>query len=403
MPITLTTASHSPRKWQGRRVSTSEELLTRSCPDDQRQSQRLIRSSFPRRFFRDNNVSASKHGFVWAVFDAYSNHHNLTIRPEDVWFSILTQLSFFINAHAEELRSFFVSHEGQKELEVIQNATMEDADFGAMALEMTRLIEKNVVDEELRAWIMPTFTTTTESDNVVAAILMMGTMQSYFSYKMTLTCGIPCVTLLGEKDDWNQLVNKLDKLHQLGDQPARFAQLLRPVLNHFVASFENPTSPTVLDFWNRCAHKENMGSGPDYLCGWISVFCFWDEGGGLLHREPIQNASSPEFQARNSKLGLEDALSRRIDTDDVPSGFASVPVTVEDTRNNKTYKTVMLAGLVGIQATSSGDITIAPPTEAPGLDSIQPLSGWWMYEKRSAVEAKIRQYWNGWLDPLSGK
>jgi hypothetical protein len=60
-----------------------------------------------------------------------------------------------VNAHAEELRSFFVSHEGKKEL------TVQDGfgDFGAMALQMTDLIAKIVVDRELRTWIMPDFST----------------------------------------------------------------------------------------------------------------------------------------------------------------------------------------------------------------------------------------------------
>ncbi|CAG7930142.1 unnamed protein product [Penicillium olsonii] len=260
MPVTLLTAGHSPRIWTAQKVSTAEELLERSSPEDHRRSQDLIQSSFPRSLFHSSHVSASEHGFVWAVFHAYSEHHNLTIRPEDVWFSILTQLSFFVNAHAEELRSFFVAHEGQKELEVIDAGNIKSVDFGALALRMSKLIEGNVLDKELRAWIMPEFSTTTESDRVVAAILMMGTMKKYFSYRVGLLCGIPSVTLLVERADWISIVNELGKLHQLGNEPARFAQLLRPILNHFVASFDSPSSPAVLDFWSKCAHRGSMGS-----------------------------------------------------------------------------------------------------------------------------------------------
>ncbi|KAI1785227.1 hypothetical protein LXA43DRAFT_151204 [Ganoderma leucocontextum] len=35
----------------------------------------------------------------------YRSHHHLRIRPDDVWLAILVQLNFYINAHAEELRS----------------------------------------------------------------------------------------------------------------------------------------------------------------------------------------------------------------------------------------------------------------------------------------------------------
>ncbi|KAF5490841.1 Vegetative incompatibility protein HET-E-1 [Colletotrichum fructicola] len=47
-----------------------------------------------------------------------SNHHHLHIRPEDIWFAILTQLSFYINASSESLRSLMVEHEGRKKLEI---------------------------------------------------------------------------------------------------------------------------------------------------------------------------------------------------------------------------------------------------------------------------------------------
>ncbi|BCR88233.1 DUF4419 domain-containing protein [Aspergillus chevalieri] len=185
---------------------------------------------------------------------------------------------------------------------------------------------------------------------------------------MELCCGIPSVTLLGEREDWEKLVKKLDRLYQLGDEPARFAQLLQPVLNNFVASFDRPESPDVLDFWSRCAHEHSMLSGLDYLTGWVTVFCFWDADGKLLYQGPIHLTSSAEFKARGSTLGY----------------FASVPVTVDD--NGKMYDTVKLAGLVGIQAQSSGVMLDSP--EETGLDSIQPVLGWWMYEKRKDSAGK---------------
>jgi hypothetical protein len=57
------------------------------------------------------------------------------------------------------------------------------------------MIAKNVIDPELRTWIMPAFSTTMNSDKVVAAILIMGAMQQYFQFKFKLICGIPSVTL----------------------------------------------------------------------------------------------------------------------------------------------------------------------------------------------------------------
>ena len=412
MSITLTTAKHPPRAWKFQRVAEAEELFKQSCPKEHIDSKRLIGKSFTEDLFDTSHVSASENGFVWAVFHAYSHHHNLLLLPEDVWFTILSQLSFFIIAHSEELRHLFVSHKGTVHLEVSTNETLDTVDFGGMALAMLELMQKRIVNPDLRNWIMPAFSTTTASDEVVAAIIIMGSMQKYFSYEFALRCGIPSVTLLGECEDWALMVTKLAQLAHLGDEPARFAQLLRPVLNNFVASFDNPESPDTLSFWSKCADRRGGASGPTYLTGWISVFCFWGNDGKLLCPESILPECSRGFQARNTEYRPDQALSRRINTDKVRLGYVSVPVTV----NNMGHKfdAVMLAGLIGTQATSSGAMLdgsgaysyerrltyfvddyyqMMPcnpviPTGETGLDSIQPVSGWLMYEKEKPKCAK---------------
>lgn len=108
-----------------------------------------------------------------------------------------------MNAHAEELRSKFVAHDGQEPLEVkLPNLS----DFGLFAQLMGGLLEKKVVDPELRRWILPAFSTTTRDDSVVASVLMMGTLQKYFSYTFTSCCGLPSVTLLGTEGDWENIL-----------------------------------------------------------------------------------------------------------------------------------------------------------------------------------------------------
>ncbi|CAI7565324.1 unnamed protein product [Penicillium glandicola] len=351
VPITFTTAKHPPRGWELQKVAEFEELFKQSCPNDHSGSKRLIGNSFPQDFFDTSHISASKNGLVWAVFYAYSHHHNLVLRPEDVWFAILSQISFYTIAHSEELRHLFVSHKDTIHLKFISDESIDTVDFGEMALSMIELMDKRV-NPELRSWIMPTFSTTTVADEVVAAILMMGSMQKYFTYQFTLRCRIPSVTLLGEREDWALMVTKLAQLALLGDEPARFAQLLRPVLNNFVASFDNPEAPDVLSFWSKGADRRGGASGPTYLTGWISVFCFWDNDAKLLYPESILPACSQEFKTRDTELGLDQALSRCINTDRVPLGYVSVPVTV-DAQGNK-FDAAMLAGLIGTQATSSG-------------------------------------------------
>ncbi|KAL8756547.1 MAG: hypothetical protein Q9184_004461 [Pyrenodesmia sp. 2 TL-2023] len=350
-------------------------------------------------------------GFVRACHLAYSKHHHLTLRPEDIWFAILSQLSFHINAHAEELRSFFVAHEGREELEVFGIGTIKTVDFGPLAVRMTKEMDKHIVDPDMRQWILPDFSTTTHTDTVTAAVLMMGAMQEYFSYKMTLCCGIPSVTLLGEKDDWIKIQHRLEKLPQLGPEPEQFAKLLNPVLEYCIRSFDAPDDPAVRSFWTRIAHQ-NGGSGRHYLSGWITAFCFWDGSGKCLFNAPagaVNTKDRSKSYATSPGCNIDGILYHRVDTNDIPNGYVSVPVTVDD--HGRIYKTRMMAGSVGIQLRrsglpvdmsrphmygpsyawgSNGDTTRGGGGPGVGypvdLDTLQPVSGWWMYETHDDVK-----------------
>ncbi|KAL0571202.1 hypothetical protein V5O48_010752, partial [Marasmius crinis-equi] len=305
MPLTFQVASHPARQWTSPKASTPDELLSSSSEKDAFQSQGIVQTSFTSSRLEANHITASQNGLVYAAFHAYAGHHHLIIRPDDVWASILSQLSFYVNAHAEELRSLFVAHQGQKELEVVEIGTVKTVDFGKLAERMTHLIHKNVLDPDLRSWIIPDFSTTTPNDRVVASVLMMGTLQKYFSYRMSLICGIPTVTLEGERRDWERLLEKLPKLETLGDEPKQFAALLNPILRHFVASFDDPQSESVRTFWERIAHKTG-GSGPYYLSGWITAFCFWDQDGKSLYGNgPEGPVSLKAFEGRRAGCDID--------------------------------------------------------------------------------------------------
>jgi hypothetical protein len=417
MPVTIRAAAHASRKWRRTdAVVSTEALLERSCPDEHRRCKSIVQSSF-QKISLQSPVYSSSNGFVRGAVDAYCRHHHLVIRPEDVWFAILTQLGFFVNAHAEELRSFFLSHADRKELVVSDFGCTRVADFGEMALKMTNLMAENLNDPELLPWIMPAFSTTKETDKVIASVLVMGAMQKYFSYRFNLCCGIPSVTLLGVRADWEDMLQRLEKLPQLGPEPTQFYGLLKPVLTYFVSSFDSPTATSTIDFWKKIAHKSG-GSGPRYLSGWITAFCFWDGDGKSLYAPRGDGPSGPVnidgYNLRNPGCDLHGTVYHRIAVKDIPAGYASVPVTVND--NGHEYDAVMCAGSVGVQATSSGDAldddcnrsgrgqALDPPTGEPGPDTLQPVSGWWMYEKMKGqdgdsnetgkVKVKKEQYTN---------
>ncbi|KAJ7181373.1 hypothetical protein C8R43DRAFT_870069, partial [Mycena crocata] len=342
------------------------------------------------------NLIPSNNGFVNTVITAYNNHHALVIRPDDVWLAILSQFNFFVNANAELLRASFVAHEGKQELVITADGTRYSLDFGEMSRQMVDLIEKNVSDPTLRAWVMPKFTTTTVIDTTVSAVLMMATLKEYFSYGFGgIACGIPRVTLDGEKSDWADILGRLEKLKEYGTETTAWYHLLRPVIARFVAAFDAPNSRENIDFWQKVAHYHSGGSGPSYYSGWINAFnVFSDKGVWLGHKldlSAMSDVAPDELSAERfwetyatshvrKDLIYDGTPYHRLNSSKVPPACAEVDVKLDD--NGEMFNCVMTAGMVGMHISSSED----PALSATGKeDVVRPVSGWWMFIKKEKL------------------
>ncbi|KAJ7474121.1 hypothetical protein FB451DRAFT_1351505 [Mycena latifolia] len=428
MPVTFAVASHSanpvsrPLGTDG--GHTPREVLQLACAPQAKNAGEILQSSLtgergePKRKMLDkllpfkkskpakdappapetiSDIIPTRNGLVDTVILAYNKHHALVLRPDDVWLAILTQFNYFVNANSELLRASFVAHEGTRELVITEEGTRYTLDFGSMSRQMVDQLQKNVVDPELRAWVLPTFTTTTANDTTVAAMLMMATLKAYFEYVFCgIECGIPRVTLEGKKSDWKDILGRLEKLKEYGLQTIAWYHLLVPVISRFVKSFDEPGSAETVKFWQQVAHYEPGGSGPSHYTGWINAFCVFDEKGrwkghqlrmNLEHPEAPETLSAEAFHAKyvhgtdwsggNLQLILDHVPYHQMDVSDTPPGYAEVDVKLDD--NGEIFSCALTAGLIGTQISSSNDKALSTAGED---DTVRPLLGWWMYIKK---------------------
>jgi hypothetical protein len=310
---------------------------------ERKESSTLIaQNTLPKNFIQSN------HGFVDAVRQAYSTHHNLIIRPDDVWIAIATQFAMFVEKNGEELRDKFVNHSGKKELVVKEVSSLYTADYESLSMKMSQQIAENIKDPKVREWIIPNFSTTTNTDRVVGAMVLMASMKIYFDYKFQLCCGLPSVTMLGTEADWVDVANRAKKLIDYDNKEGymkTWYKLLEPVLNNFVSSIRGKPN---LEWWNRCCTFLTGGSGPRYLSGWLNVFSVYDNNGKwVANRREIQDTWSPKIIKSEWPI---------IESNDLANGTVDVNVTVDD--NGTVYKTILTAGSSGY--TRVDDFTIQP-------------------------------------------
>ncbi|KAF7315910.1 hypothetical protein MIND_00107600 [Mycena indigotica] len=366
-----------------------------------KQKRHLSQASTSQKTTESNNtisqVIPKPNGFFHTISTAYNKHHILVLRPDDVWLAILVQFNFFVNANSELLRASFVAHEGSKTLTVKRSAL---ADFGEFARAMVDEMEKNVVDPTLRKWALPDFSTTTERDTTVASITLMATLKSYFQYVFcSIDCGIPSVTLEGEKSDWEDLLRRAEKLKEYTIETIAWYHLLVPVLSRFVQSFEEPTADSTIDFWQKVAHFRRGGSGPSTYSGWLSAFCVFNEKGKWIGSsltkndfsaiKPPESLKAKDFWATyleypqfvTDHLHLDDTPYHLVDAANIPPCYAEVDALLVDLSTGEKKQAAMTAGVIATEVCSSSD-SMEPASGFSGEnDVVKPLVGWWLFNK----------------------
>lgn len=272
--------------------------------------------------FSERVHASPKNGFVKTVIECYNNHHNLVIRPDDIWTAILTQFSFYINKNAEEFRKQFVNFDGKKELVVSINGSIRSAPYDIFVAKMTEKIHENLVDGTVKDWILPNFTTTTQNDFLSCGVIFMATMKKYFEFTFCLMCGIPNITLEGTVEDWENIQKRLEKLKAY--KLEKWYDMLKLILDQFVAAKKGNVKK---DFWNRICHHTGGGSGPTFISGWLTAFAVFDEEG-------IWKDCGEETWPK-------------IDIDKIPSGIVSVDVNIAD--SDTEYEGIMFAGHIATE------------------------------------------------------
>ncbi|KAL7913594.1 hypothetical protein GGI35DRAFT_437968 [Trichoderma velutinum] len=333
------------------------------------ESRQLLYQSFEDMNKNNMSLVPYRNGFVDGIIRAFQQDLHLTLRPDDVWLSIMVQFSFYVNGSAEEMRRFFVTHEGKKQLVVNTGPRSPlSVDLGTLARAFTDLIQRNVTDPDLKSWMLPNFSTTTNEDVTTTAIVMMATVKAYFEYIAMGGCGFPSVTLLGERADWVNLLEKVAKLNTYSEELSAWSRLLTKVMEKMVETFDKPDSQTSKDFWMRAVHHTGSdGSGTvEALSGWITAFCYWDAEG-----RKISQLGDVEGRGRNRKRFIIDNVHFPIiPAAAVPKAVAEVPVIFLDHASHKRYETTAIAGFVGAKSSAS--------REGYPHDTFQPQSGYWV-------------------------
>lgn len=212
--------------------------------------------------------------FYRAFCEAYNNHYDIILSPDDIWMIICLQFTKYVNANSEQMRELFVAHEGKKKLTVTTWNETEESQWSEFFELMLNAIRNNT-KAEVADLLQANFSTTTHVEKLLSTAVLMDTFKSYFDYGRCIPCcGIRNLMFMGTLDDWLLLQSKMLQLetYAINDQWRTYINNLKPILHQFVEAYQGRVDQS---FWDKIMNIRygSLGSGStSYVSGWILSF-----------------------------------------------------------------------------------------------------------------------------------
>lgn len=237
-------------------------------------------------WYRDTGFTEARtfhtNNFIGSFVHAYNLHGDILLNPDDIWIMISLYFSQYVDSNAEQLRSRFVTHQGQIKLVVRENAkTLEDSikmerDWTNFFNQIVEQIHANTVDGVVNE-LTSDFSTTTRTHKLITTAICMNSFKKYFTYgRMILGCGISNVYFQGTRNDWVKLIGKACTLrkYDVNGKLSFYLDKIQDILIEFLNTWDN--KPNV-NFWNRimATDEKRIGSGGQiqtHIEGWILHF-----------------------------------------------------------------------------------------------------------------------------------
>ncbi|KAF2721516.1 hypothetical protein K431DRAFT_189975, partial [Polychaeton citri CBS 116435] len=277
-------------------------------------------------------IHPSSSSLVRSAIEAWGRHAHISFRPETFWFTILTQLSCYINGNGQSCKRLFVSRDEQHGPLDLVGIGWQDA-----VKSIRQSLQSNYKEPWMSEWISPGFSTSSEDDETTATVLVMGCARDLsIGYEGVFACGIPSITLLGSRSDWQRLQQKVDRLEEFGAEPQDYARRLRPLLSRFVSTFDDANTPETKEFWNQMVQAKawhcelNPGKGHPIgqyvVSGWILGFFYWNEMGRVSRRfsEGWHGTSRPGL------LTYDNVRYGQASIEDIPAGYTRIAFQMRD-------------------------------------------------------------------------
>ena len=302
------------------------------------------------------------HGLIETVHCAFADHYGVRLSPDHIWLTIEQGFANLVNQEPELFRGKFVSHEGKQKIEIRRDGFVlgsPNNDWVSCFSEFSDAI-RGFIGDEKHALLVSDFSTTGAIERAASEVVLMDTVQSYFTYRVETRCGIPSITLDGAVADWEKLQEKLKALRQFGDL-AWWLNDVDAIVAQFVSAAKGDVDS---NFWNSI-YKYKSQSGGTQLTGWIvKLLPLVKTYTGKWQRNPLLGHHMTAYERPKGRVlwsnGAE-IQGESLNTSSLPASLSTVPFEWNYLGNLRKYQ--FIAGIIGYSQSEDGKV-------------LTPVMGW---------------------------
>jgi hypothetical protein len=292
---------------------------------------------FPENQANESLVNCPNNGLIQTIQECYDQHRPLILTPDVIWLAICQGISIHINQNYDSFKNTLFD-ENKPEQIIVRNDSLEYASkhWGELIQSFSDETKK-YTKSDFYSFFVSEFSTTTAIELTAYQITMLESFKKNFQYIAESGCGIPSITITGNKRDWQLILEKLQILDQIG--LSEWATNLRPIIEQFIAASKGKIDKT---FWQDI-YKNVVEYNAFYISGWIIKFFPYIKELESIDGE-YGGVKETEVFMPNEFINGYDYLRSTLSTDNFPSGIAKIDVKWINYFKNITKEMEVCAG-----------------------------------------------------------
>ncbi len=222
-------------------------------------------------------------GLAYYLYYCWANEKGCTLRPDMIWYTVVSEVASQILANPEEYRHLFTDSTEKKTVIQLVDRYY-DIDVGTLIQQLETLIQSKDFFDTITNTRFKSDTPNTHFA-MCTAFACMAT--PYFDY-MTTMCGIPVIDLQGDQEDWINLSNSIFRLFSLlpNNKLQTYLKNVQNVVGNILYHSFQITPPELQllcddatefysNIFNYYQNPECMsGHSPNLVKGWIKQLYF---------------------------------------------------------------------------------------------------------------------------------